>query len=111
MSGDQLPTGLLVEAVLSPLNAQGLYYYIHQKGNHSSGVLLLKLNGLEGKVRLRTQQRNFMDNVLEWINPLEEETLEEAKADAYIQRAKDTDPDLWVIEIEDTEMKNPFEEM
>ncbi len=115
MAGDQLPTGLLVEATLAPLNAKGLYYYIQQKGNHASGVLLVKLNGLNGKVRLRTQERNFMDDILEWVSPLPpsdagEETLEESEADAYIQRAIKTDPDLWVVEIEAPEMKNPFEE-
>ena len=105
----RLPTNLWVDAVLTPLNARGLYYYITQKGNPHSGMLLLKLNGLRGKVRLRTQERNFMDDTLEWIDPLEQEILDESKADEYIQRAIDRDPDLWVIEIEDPEMNNPFE--
>lgn len=111
MPDDRLPTGLLVEATLTPLNARGLYYYIQQKGNHASGLMLVKLNGLKGKVRLRTQQRDFMEDTLLWVDALAEETLEEPAADAYIQRAQQTDPDLWVIEIEDPEMNNPFEEL
>lgn len=105
----RLPTSLWVDAVLTPLNARGLYYYITHKGNPHSGMLLLKLNGLSGKVRLRTQERNFMDDALEWVNALEQESVEESEADAFIQRALSRDPDLWVIEIEDPEMKNPFE--
>ncbi len=111
MADDQLPTGLRVDAMLAPLNARGLYYYIHQKGNHASGLMLVKLNGLKGLVRLRTQQRDFLEDTLVWIDALPEEKLEEPAADAYIQRARSTDPDLWVIEIEDPEMNNPFEEM
>lgn len=109
MADDRLPTGLLVDAVLTPLNARGIFYYITQKGNHSSGLLLLKLNGLKGQVRLITQQRNFMTDEIEWVKALEQETLEEAVADEYIQRAVSRDPDLWVIEIEDEAMTNPFD--
>ncbi len=105
----RLPTGLWVDAVLQPLNARGIFYYITNKGNHASGVLMLKLNSLGKGCRLLIQQRNIEGHI-EWIDALDEETLEEQKADAYIQRAIARDPDLWVIEIEDQDMNNPFAE-
>ncbi len=109
MSGAQLPTALLVEGHLTNLTAKGTFYYFIQKGNPSSGLLLLKLNGLNGDVRLLAQERDFIEDTLVWVNALDKEIVEEAKADAYIERAISRDPDLWVLEIEDTEMNNPFE--
>lgn len=107
---DRLPTALYVEAHLKTLTNNAVFYYFIQKGNHGSGIIMLKLNGMKGQVRLISQQRNFETDKMEWVNVLEKETLEEPEADAYIQRAIARDPDLWVIEIEDTEMNNPFED-
>lgn len=107
---DRLPTALYVDAHLTTLTAQGKYYHFIQKGNHSSGIVLLKLNSLSGKVKLSLQEYDFMTDKMSWISPLDEEMVEEPTADAYIQRAIDRDPDLWVIEIEDKELHNPFEE-
>ena len=45
-----------------------------------------------------------------WVNALDKESLEERAADEYIQRSKARDPDLWVIEIEQDNLDNPFEE-
>lgn len=106
--GDRLPTALWVEAQLAPLNGRGIFYYIHQKGDHSTGVVMVKLNSLSGQCRLLIQQRN-LEGEMGWMHALGKEMVEEVEADQYIARAKDRDPDLWVIEIEDQEMHNPFE--
>ncbi|MEM7650795.1 MAG: DUF1491 family protein [Pseudomonadota bacterium] len=110
MSEGRLPTGLWMEIHLKNLTARAVPFYFVQKGNEASGLVLLKLNGMKGAVKLLTQQRDFEDNKLIWVNALDEETVEEAQADAYIQRAVDRDPDLWALEIEDENMNNPFED-
>lgn len=103
-----LPTGLWVEAKLYEFNALGVSYYVIQKGNHSSGLVMVKVNDRRGKCLLHMQQRNFMTNALEWSNALNDEVVEESNADEYISRAVQRDPDLWVIDIESEELKNPF---
>lgn len=105
-----LPIGLIVEIKLKELTSQGVPYYIHQSGNHGSGLMMLKLNALDGQCKLITQQRNFLTDILEWIPALEQETVTESEADSYIHRCIARDPDLWVIEIEGREMQNPFED-
>ena len=50
-----------------------------------------------------------MSDEIEWIDALGQELVDEPKADEYIRRQCDIDPDLWVIEIEDEAMSNPFD--
>ena len=105
---NDLPTGLWVESQCAVLNAAGTAYYITQKGNHGSGVIMLKLLGRAGGCKLLIQQRD-LDGDLGWVNALDEEIIAESKADEYIHRTINRDPDIWVIEIETTDMNNPFE--
>lgn len=109
MSAGRLPTALWVEANLRALNEQGAGYYITQRGDHSSGVVLLKINALDGTCRLLIQQRDI-DGQLGWVEALKEADVREEEADQYIARAASRDPDLWIIEIEDRERKNPFDQ-
>ena len=104
----RLPVHLWIDAQLRPLNDRGIFYYVQQRGEANSGVILLKLNGLKGLCRLLVQQRD-LDGDLAWMNALNKEHVEEIDADQYIQRSISRDPDLWVIEVEDREMNNPFE--
>jgi hypothetical protein len=110
MGDGRLPTALWVDAHLATLTRDAVPYYFIQKGNHSSGLLLLKLNGLKGQVRLLIQERDFMEDKLVWAAALDEETVEEKQADEYIERAIGRDPDLWVLEIEHEGLVNPFED-
>ena len=108
MSDDRLPTGLWVDTHLRRLNAEGRAYYLINTGAYASGTVLLKINALNRTCILLIQQRD-LDGNLGWTRVLKEEIIEETKADDYIRRAVSRDPDLWVIEIEDRELKNPFE--
>lgn len=104
-----LPAGLMVEAVLKNCDIHCIPYYIWQKGNHGSGVLMVKINTLNGQAKLVAQERNFLSDRLEWVNIFDpDETVDEARADERILKAKEFDPDLWVIEVEDKQGRNPF---
>lgn len=105
---DRLPTALWVDAHLRQVSIKGQGYYIMQKGAYAGGMVLLKLSNMAGQCRLLQQQRD-LEGVLGWMNAFSEPQVEEREADAYMRRAMERDPDLWVIEIEDREMANPFE--
>lgn len=105
----RLPTYLWVEAKIRELMSEGLSVYVVHKGEKMDGLVLLKISDMEGACKLLTQQRN-LDGVLGWVDALAEETPDEKKADDYIRRSIDRDPDLWVVEVEDRKLKNPFED-
>jgi hypothetical protein len=105
---NRLPTALWVEAQLRRLDSRAVPYYVMQKGAYDRGTVLLKISGLDGFCRLLTQQRD-LDGKLQWIDALNEEKPEESKADQYVRRTITRDPDVWVIEVEDRALANPFE--
>ncbi len=106
---ERLPTALWVDAHVRKANACGQYFYVLRKGEYAGGLVILKINGREKGVRVLIQQRD-LNGVLGWSDVLPEGTTEESRADAYIARATERDPDLWVIEFEDRALKNPFED-
>lgn len=105
----RMPTHLWVEAKIRELSMQGVGVYVTQKGERNDGTVLLKISDCQGKCRLLIQQRN-LDGVLEWVNALNSNIFEEKEGDAYIRRSMSRDPDQWVIEVESSEMENPFVE-
>ena len=104
----QLQTALCVDLVTTRCQKEGLFVTFINKGAPYTGTILLKLNGQGNGFRLLTQVRDI-DGALGWMHALDEEEVEENQIDAYIRRALDRDPDIWVIEIEDKTLTNPFE--
>lgn len=102
-----IPVHIWIEAGIKSLEDRGIFYYIPQRGERNSGLVLLKISDRKGGCALLTQERD-LDGNLGWINAMGEEKLDEKKADDYIRRSIGRDPDLWVIEIEDPDMNNPF---
>ncbi|MEK7801044.1 MAG: DUF1491 family protein [Pseudomonadota bacterium] len=104
----RLPTALWVDAHLRQLNSLGQGHYIIHKGAYASGMVLVKVRLLSDFCRVLAQIRT-LDGDLGWMNAQSDEQVAESDADAYIRRAVERDPDLWVIEVEDRNGQNPFE--
>lgn len=107
MDDDRLPTHLWVGAIMRQLSTEGNPAFILRKGDATGGVVLVKISLLDGTCHLQIQQRD-LDGKLQWVSALKEDVLSESRADEYIQRSLARDPDLWVIEYEDRDGKNPF---
>jgi hypothetical protein len=105
---DRLPTALWVEAHLKRLALEGVPYYVLNKGAYAAGTVMLKLFAPGQGAKILQQQRD-LDGVMGWLGLFNGDVVEESKADDYIRRAVDRDPDVWVIEIEDKGFANPFE--
>ena len=102
------PTHIWLDAKIRELSMRGIGIYVTHKGEKMSGLVLLKLVASSQECKLLTQQRNFETDALDWVNVFQEDIIEESRADEYIQRSTTRDPDLWVLEIEDKDMTNPF---
>lgn len=99
----RVPTYLWVEAKIKELNATNIPAYIIHRGEKMDGVILFKISDCQGQCTLKTRQRNF-DGELEWGDVFGDEIVDETKADEYITRSKDRDPDLWCVEVEHPQM-------
>jgi hypothetical protein len=108
LSEERLPTELWVQAHLRRLSAAATPVALVRRGEAERGTVLLKLNLLESGCRILTQARD-LDGRLGWLAALAGKLVPEVEADAYIARAIERDPDLWVIEIEDRNGRNPFD--
>ncbi len=100
----RIPTHVWVEAEVRRLSSEGYGIYVSNRGDKTGGMVLQKIANMEGQCKLMGLQRDLLGKLV-WINVLQDEIVEEREADAYIKRAVDRDPDLWVLEIEDKEME------
>lgn len=106
---DRIATGLWIEAKLRQLDQQAVSYYLINKGAYFSGAVILKINGLQNNCRVLVQIRD--ENArLTWSDIFTPNVVSEEKADDYIKRSLTRDADLWVIEIEDRNLQNIFDD-
>jgi len=106
MFDERLPTKLWVDALVRRAQLEGASAFVLQRGDAERGDIALKVADLRGEARVyvpRTSMegaRVFVDLEAQNVGP------DEASADAYIQRVRTRDRDLWVIEIEDRDARH-----
>lgn len=105
---ERLPTELWVAAHLRQCAAKGLPIYVVRKGAPAAGTVMVKIVIKGQGCKLLNQSRDG-DGKLGWMDIYEGEIVDETRADQYIQKAVQRDPDVWVVEVEDMSGKNPFE--
>ncbi|MEZ6024259.1 MAG: DUF1491 family protein, partial [Hyphomonadaceae bacterium] len=98
---DELKTEFWVSALIRRAQIEGAFAGVVRKGDPDAGAVLVKVATLDGKARLYGPARNGEGERI-WLD-LSAGTLgdEERAVDAHAHKRADTDPDLWVVEIED----------
>jgi hypothetical protein len=104
----RLSTELWVQAHLRRCNSEGRFAAVLRKGDQWGGAVIVKLNLLDGTFKVLSQTRD-MEGRIAWLAAQQGALLAETDATAYIDRQVKRDPDLWVIEVEDKQGRNPFE--
>jgi hypothetical protein len=102
----ELKTEFWVSALIRRAEIEGVFAAIARKGDPDAGAVLVKVATLDGRARLYAPaQPGEAERV--WLD-LSAGSLgdREADVDAYARKRADTDPDLWVVEIEDKKGRN-----
>ncbi|MCZ6605641.1 MAG: DUF1491 family protein [Alphaproteobacteria bacterium] len=105
---DRLRTDLWLSSHLRRCSDQGVPATVVHRGEAQSGTVVLKLNLAGQGCRVLTQSRG-LDGEMGWLPALEGKLVDEAEADAYVERTIGRDPDIWVVEIEHRDGWHPFE--
>lgn len=92
-----LKTSIWVAALLRRASVEGAYAALSRKGDGDAGAVLVKVCTLDGHASVYRPIRDLSGSRI-WLpkGPMAEREIDEAIA----ARIK-TDPDIWVVEIED----------
>jgi hypothetical protein len=97
----ELKTEVWASALIRRAAIAGAFAAVGRKGDTDAGAVLVKVATLDGRARLYAPARNG-DGERIWLDlsagPLGER---ETDIDAYVQKRARTDPDVWLIEVED----------
>lgn len=95
-----LSTDIWVGALIRRAELAGAFAVVARKGDPRAGAVLVKvLDRKAGTVKLYSEAFQG-DGERVWMQPLKGA---EADLDAYVERTRRIDPDLWVVEIDDAE--------
>lgn len=108
MTDARIPTHLWIGAVIRRCSVAGVPAVVVRSGERMGGTVMVKIYQAGIGSRLMAQTRD-LDGRIGWYRAHKDETLPEPEANALIQRAIGRDPDLWVVEVESRDGRNPFE--
>lgn len=98
----RLKAEIWVKALIRRCEVAGAAAMVVRRGDATSGTVLVKVNRLDRTAMVYAPARAG-DGSLVWLPGTGSSPVAEADADAYIERQRKFDPDLWVVEIEDRE--------
>ena len=95
----RLKSKLWIQSLIRRCDLAAISAAVVARGDDDAGAILLKFNGREGGCSVLAQARGLEGELL-WMRATGPVPVAEADAEAYIERQRRRDPDLWVIEIE-----------
>ena len=87
-----------VDAYIARLRLADIPCFVVSHGDDTGGAVLVKLNTLDGQAQLFHRSFDLMTGARKWA---ELSSGAESEVDETIARQRRTDPDLWVLEVED----------
>ena len=94
----RLTSRFWVDAYLARLRFLDIPAFVTSHGDDTAGAVLVKLNTLDGAAQVFHRSYDLLEDRRAWAVL---DAGAEAEVDASIARQRATDPDLWVIEVED----------
>lgn len=100
MDEPRIKASIWISAQVRMCGLQALPAVVRRRGDPDAGSILIRLDRLNGYSVLLSQSRDAEGNRV-WLMAGSSEPMPDADAENYIQRRIKTDPDIWVLEIED----------
>ena len=94
----RLATEFWVQAYLLRLQQDNIAAYVVARGDATAGAVLIKQSTLDGTATLHQRQADLMTGRRQWMELMDGP---EPEVDGVVSRQRQSDPDLWVIEVED----------
>lgn len=94
-------TDIWAAALIRRAELGGASAFVSRKGDPDAGAVLVKVATLDGRAHLYGPALNAEGEQIFLDLSAGSLGVEEQAIDAYAQRRAQTDPDLWLIEIED----------
>jgi hypothetical protein len=96
-----IATEVWVGALIRRAELSGAFATVVRKGDPRAGAVLVKAYNPRSREALLFSSAFRGEGERVWMQPVA--SNQEAELDAYVERQRRFDPDLWVVEIEDAE--------
>jgi hypothetical protein len=103
----RVKAGIWVSMALRLADIAGHSGAVLRKGDPDSGGILCVLRGRDGLLVL--SQVRDAEGRPAWLRGSGATPVDDATADAYVERQVRRDPDLWVVEFDAPDLQPPFE--
>jgi hypothetical protein len=103
----RVKAGIWVSMALRLADIAGRSGAVLRKGDPDSGGILCVLRGRDGLLVL--SQVRDAEGRPAWLRGSGATPVDDATADAYVERQVRRDPDLWVVEFDAPDLQPPFE--
>ncbi len=111
----ELKSEILINAGIRASKRNFTNAYVTKRGDSEAGAIFVKVDTLDGYAKLFTRNLKYdlinENNVVEFVNLYPEKKLQNIDIDKRITKEIEIDSDCWIVEIEDKEGRNPFQNL
>ena len=100
MSEPRIKAALWISAQVRMCDISMMQAVVRRRGDPDAGSIILRLDKLNGYSKVLSQARDAAGN-RSWLIANGGEPLSDPEVEGYLDRRVASDPDIWILEIED----------
>ena len=112
---NELKSEILINAGIRAAERNFTNAYVTKRGDTEAGAIFVKIDTLDGYAKLFTRYLKYdlinENDVVEFVNLYPEKKIQNVDIDKRISKEMEIDSDCWIVEIEDKEGRNPFQNL